>query len=197
MTIDYSFFSFDSKILLNLLGKRIVCFKFLALIKKFIKISYEIPCKLVSFNKSFSQKNVCSIFNNIYLHELELFLIKLSAFFNQNRRYKNFFAFRRAHYQIKEKVANVFLSIKLSNFHCKIYNNNSFVFNFKKFYHIRCVTNFVIGIVGSRKDIIKICHLIEMFMINELQFPLGSQTISVIHFNKNPLFFLGIFIKKN
>jgi hypothetical protein len=151
----------------------------------------------MSFNKSFSQRNVCSIFNNIYLHELELFLIKLSEFFNQNRRDKKFFAFRRARYQIKEKVANVFLSIKLSNLHCKIYNNNFFVFNSKKFYHICCVTSFVIGVVGSRKDIIKICHKIEMFMLNELQFPLGSQTISVIHFNKNPLFLLGIFIKKN
>lgn len=131
------------------------------------------------------------------MHELELFLIKLSEFFNQKRRYKKFFAFRCARYQIKKKVANVFLSIKLSNLHCKIYNNNSFVFHFKKFYHIRCVTSFVIGIVGSRKDMIKICHKIETFMINELQFPLGSQTISLIHFNKNPLFFLGIFIKKN
>ena len=196
-TIDYSFLSVDSAILLNLLSKQIVCFKFLALIKKFIKTGYEIPWKFISFNKSFSQRNVCSIFNNIYLHELELFLIKLSEFFNQNRRDKKFFAFRRARYQIKEKVANVFLSIKLSNLHCEIYNNNSFVFNFKKFYHICCVTSFVIGVVGSRKDIIKICHKIEMFMINELQFPLGSQTISVIHFNKNPLFFLGIFIKKN
>lgn len=43
MTIDYSFLSVDSTILLNLLGKQIVCFKFLALIKKFIKTGYEIP----------------------------------------------------------------------------------------------------------------------------------------------------------
>ncbi len=197
INIDYNFFSFDSKILLNLLGKRIVCFKFLALIKEFFKTGYEIPWKFVSFNKSFSQRNVCSIFSNIYLYELEVFLIKLSRFFNQNRCYKKFFVFRHARYQIKEKVANVFLSIKLSNLHWKIYNNNSFILNFKKFYHIRYVTSFIIGIVGSRKDIIKIYHKIEMFMINELQFPLGSQTISVIHFSKNPLFFVGIFIKKN
>lgn len=131
------------------------------------------------------------------MYELEVFLIKFSRFFNQNRCYKKFFVFRHARYQIKEKVANVFLSIKLSNLHWKIYNNNFFILNFKKFYHIRYVTSFIIGIVGSRKDIIKIYHKIEMFMINELQFPLGSQTISVIHFSKNPLFFVGIFIKKN
>lgn len=197
ITIDDSFFSSNSKLLLNLLGKRIVCFKFLALIRKLIKTGYEIPWKFVSFNKSFSQRNVCSIFNNIYLHELKLFVIKLSEFFNQNSRNKKFFVFKRARYQINKKAANVFLSIKLPNSCREIYNNNPFVFKFKKFYPVCHVTSFVIGVVGFRKDIIKICHKIEMFMINELQFSLDSQTISIIHFNKNPLFFLGIFIKKN
>ncbi len=190
-TIDYNFFSFDSKILINLLGKRIVCFKFLVLIKKLIKANYVIPWKFVSLNKNF-----CLMFNNIYLYELDLFVIKLSEFFNQNRCYKKFLVFKSTRYQIKKKVVNVFLSLKLPKY-CKIYNNNSFIFNFKKFYYVRCIKSFVIGVVGSRKNIFKICHAIQMFMRNELQFPMNSQTISIIHFNKNPLFFLGIFIKKN
>lgn len=197
ITIEYSFFSFDSKILLTLLSKRIVCFKFLALIKKLIKTGYEIPWKFVPFHKSFSQRNVCSLFYTIYLHELELFIIKLLEFFNQNRRYKKFFALRRARFQVKKKIANVFLPTKLFNLYCNICNNTSVAFKFKKFHYIRCVTSFVIGAAGSRKAIIKICHKIEMFIINELQFPLNSQTISIIYFHKNPLFLLGIFIKKN
>ena len=43
MTIDYNFFSFDSKTLLNLLSKRIVCFKFVVLLKKLINTNHKIP----------------------------------------------------------------------------------------------------------------------------------------------------------
>jgi hypothetical protein len=130
------------------------------------------------------------------LHELDLFIRKLSEFFNQNRCYKKFLAFRNVRFQKKKKNADVLVSLKLPK-RCKIYNNNFFIFNFKKFYYIRCGKSFVIGVEGSRKDIFKISYTIEIFMRNELQFPLNPQTISVIHFNKNPLFFLGFFIRKN
>lgn len=76
-------------------------------------------------------------------------------------------------------------------------SKNPFDLSFKRLHYIRYVDDFVVGIVGSREDTIKICNKIEMFLSSELKLTLSSEKTSITHFSKDFIFFLGTFIKGN
>lgn len=103
--IENNFPNIDHKTLLNLLSERIVCLKFLALIKKSIKAGYMEDKKFVASNKGLFQGNFSSpILNNIYLHQLDLFMFKLVESYNKGRYSRKSSDFRRVGYQTKKPV---------------------------------------------------------------------------------------------
>lgn len=192
------FFNLNPKILLNLLAKRIVCFEFLALIKKFIKSYFKKTSKSVQFGKSFSELPVLrSLLINVCLFELQLFIAEFSKYFNQNNFYKRYLVLRSIYGLIKRTILSILLTVKLSTQFWKFYDKYFLGRQFKMLYYNCWAKIFVIGVVGPRKDIFEIRNKIERFVINDLKFRLCSSKTIIVRFTINPLFFLGIFIKKN
>jgi len=73
--IESNFPNINHKILMNLLKKRITCPKFLSLIKNSMKAGYVEKGKFFESNIGLFQGNITSpILNNIYLHELDLYM---------------------------------------------------------------------------------------------------------------------------
>lgn len=180
--IKNSFSNIDHKILLNILRKRIVCSKFLSLIKKSIKTGYIENKKIVVYNnKGLLQINIISsILNNIYLHQLDLFMFNLMRFFNcDNNHRKPLAGFLRVCDQTQKlKIRDLFDS------------------NFK-LYYTRYANYFVVGVVGSRKNTIEILEKIDTFLRDELKIVCSSEKTLITKFSKNPIYFLGTFIKRN
>ena len=70
----------DHSVLLNLLRERISCDKTISLIHQELKISFN---KFMEFRLDSSQRNILGpILCNIYLHELDKFLLQLKFKFN-------------------------------------------------------------------------------------------------------------------
>jgi group II intron reverse transcriptase/maturase len=194
--IESNFPAIDHKTLLNLLGKRIGCSKFLGLIKKSIKAGYIENDKFVFSNKGLFQGNITSpILNNIYLHQLDLFISNIAKTFTQGINRKKSTEFRRLSYQMEKAAGDIPKLKKLRKERWKINSKDPFDPNFKRLYYVRYVDDFVVGIVGSHKETIEIRNKIESFLKSELKLSLSSKKTSITHFSKDPIFFLGTHIK--
>jgi len=194
--IESNFPSIDHQILLTLLKKRISCSKFLALIKKSIKAGYMENRKLVPSNKGLFQGNVTSpILNNIYLHQLDLFMSDLAESFNTGKNRRKSPAFRRILYLMEKSKGDLPKLRELRKELWKLNSKDPFDPNFKRLYYTRYVYDFVVGVVGSLEDTTKIRDEIDGFLRNDLKLSLSSKKTTITHFSKEFIFFLGTFIK--
>jgi group II intron reverse transcriptase/maturase len=195
--IDNNFPNINHEILLNLLRKRINCDKFLSLIKRSLKAGFIEDGKLFLSNKGIFQGNIISpILNNIYLHELDLFMESVSESFNTgNKSRRKSHIFKRLSYAIGKAMGNIPLQKKLRKERWQFGSKDPFDPNFKRLYYVRYVDDFVVGVVGSREDTIKIKDKIEEFLKSELKLILNSEKSVVTNFSKNPISFLGTDIK--
>lgn len=190
--IENNFPNIDHEILLTLLRKRITCSKFLALIKRSIKAGYKYEGKFFASNKGLFQGNITSpILNNIYLHQLDLFMASLVESFNRGKRRKKSSDFRRVQYKIEKAVGDNPMLKKL----WKVDSNDSFDFNFKRLYYTRYVDDFVVGVVGSYKETIVLRNKVDEFLKNDLKLALSFEKTFITHFSKKPILFLGTLIK--
>uniref|UniRef100_UPI003001AD1D hypothetical protein n=1 Tax=Cocconeiopsis kantsiensis TaxID=3082010 RepID=UPI003001AD1D len=186
----------DHKILLTFLGKRIRCHKFLALIKRSLKAGYMEDEKIFACNKGLFQRNITSpILNNIYLHQLDLFMFNLAKSFNKGKNRRKSTIFRRIQYQMKKSTEDTSKLEKLRKELWKVNSKDLFDPNFKRLYYVRYVDDFVVGVVGSYQATLEIRDKIDVFLRNELRLTLSSEKTFITHFSKKPIFFLGTFIR--
>jgi group II intron reverse transcriptase/maturase len=196
--IESNFPNIDHKTLLFLLGKRISCSKFLALIKRSIKAGYMEDGKLVASNKGLFQGNITSpILNNIYLHQLDLFMSDLAESFNKGKSRRTCKIFRRIRYQMIKHTKDIAKLKELRKQLWKVNSKDPFDPNFRRLYYIRYVDDFVVGVVGSYGDTMELYNKIDGFLRNELKLTLSAVKTSITHFSKKPIFFLGTFIRGN
>jgi group II intron reverse transcriptase/maturase len=195
--IDSNFPSINHKILLNLLRKRIKCDKFLSLIKRSLEAGFKEDGKLFLSKEGIFQGNIISpILNNIYLHELDVFMESVGESFNTSKKSRRKSpVFKRLSYSIKKAVGNIPLQKRIRKERWQVNSLDPFDSNFKRLYYIRYVDDFIIGVVGSREDTIKIKYRIEEFMKSKLKLVLNSEKSLVTHFSKNYVSFLGTYIK--
>lgn len=195
--IDNNFPSISHKVLLRILRKRISCDKFLALIKRSIKVGYVNDGTFYPSNMGLLQGNITSpILNNVYLHELDVFMGELSKNFASGKYRRKNPVFRRIQY-LMEGESNRSELKKLRRKFWKIQSKDPVDPNFKRLYYIRYVDDFVIGIVGSREDTISIKNIVKGFLKAELKLNLSDEKTLITHFSKTPITFLGILIKGN
>lgn len=194
--IESNFPNIDHKILLTLLKKRIRCSKFLALIKKSIKVGYVENKKLVSFNKGLFQGNVTSpILNNIYLHQLDLFMSDLAESFNKCKNRRKSPAYCRTLYLMEKSKGDLTKLQELRKNLWKLDSKDPFDPNFKRLHYIRYVDDFVVGVVGSLEDTTMIRNKIDRFLKNELKLSLSSKKTTITHFSTEFILFLDTLIK--
>ena len=175
-------FNTNSPILLSLLRKKISCDKTISLIYKGLETnSIDVFSRFVDF----PQKSILSpILCNIYLHELDKFVFQLKCNFDKDSQYKS--------------TSESYCNEKFVDRKClKVSNLSLFNFNFKRLYFIRHLDNFVVGIMGSFQDALKIKKTINEFLKNQLKLNLNSDKFKISHVKKEDIFFLGTIIKSN
>jgi group II intron reverse transcriptase/maturase len=195
--IDSNFPSISHKILLSLLRKRISCEKFLTLVKRSIKAGFIEDGVFKESNKGLFQGNVTSpILNNIYLHELDVFMDGLCEDFTLGKSRRKSSSFRSIQYMI-EKVTDVERKKKLRRKLWQTHSKDPMDPNFKRLFYVRYVDDFVIGIVGSKKDAADIKKRVKRFLEDNLILILNDEKSLITQFSKTPISFLGTSIQGN
>lgn len=193
--IENNFPSISHKILLKILKKRIVCSKFLALIKRSIKAGYIDNGEFFESNVGLFQGNITSpILNNIYLHEFDLFMSSLTNSFKKGKNRRKSPVYRKIQYEISKLVDPK----EIKTLRKKLWKTNSkdpLDPNFKRLYYIRYVDDFIVGVIGARKETVEIQTKIKNFLKDHLKLTLNERKTFITHFSKNPILFLGTHIK--
>ena len=193
--IESNFSSISHKTLLSLLKKRISCEKFLALIKRSIKTSFVENRILKKSSKKLFQKNITSsLLNNIYLHELDVFMNALCNEFTTSKIRKNSRFCRNISYEIK-KTTEVEKEKKFRGKLWQVQSKDLINSNFKKLFYVRYANDFVIGVIGSKEDAIGIKKKVKCFLKKNLKLILSDEKSLITHFSKTPITFLGTQIK--
>ena len=193
--IESNFPSISHKILLNILKKRIGCLKFLSLIKKSIKAGFKENKKFFQSDKGLFQGNVTSpILNNIYLHEFDLFVSSFGKSFYKGKERRKPPTYRKIQYEMSKLNDSKNLRIMRRKL-WKVDSKDPMDSNFKRLYYVRYVDDFVVGIIGSRKDTIIVQDKIRTFLKDSLKLTLSEKKTSVTNFSKVPIKFLSTYIK--
>jgi group II intron reverse transcriptase/maturase len=195
--IESNFPSISHKILLSLLRKRISCEKFLTLVKRSIKAGFVEDGVFKESNKGFFQGNVTSpILNNVYLHELDVFMDGLCEDFASGKSRRKSSLFKNISYRI-EKATDVEKKKKLRRKLWQVQSKDPMDPNFKRLFYVRYVDDFVVGVVGSREDAVVIKEKVKYFLEENLKLILSDEKSLITHFSKTPITFLGTLIKGN
>lgn len=195
--VENNFSNINHKILMNLLKKRITCSKFLALIKNSMTAGYVENGKFFESNIGLFQGDITSpVLNNIYLHELDLYMKELINLFYLGKSRKKNPEYRRFQY-LMEKAKGDSCKIKnLRKQRRKVKNSKDpFDQNFKRLCYVRYVDDFVVGVIGSREDAVELEKKIRTFLKNKLRLTLSSEKTFITHFSKRHITFLGTLIK--
>lgn len=193
--IDSNFPNISHVTLLRILSERIICSKFLALVKNSIKAGYMEDGKFHDSHLGLFQGSVISpILNNIYLHKFDIFMEELRESFFKGKQRRKASNYRRTQY-LMGKLDDPKKIRKFRNDLWKSESKDPLDPNFKRLVYIRYVDDFVVGIIGSRSDTVVIQQKIGVFLKDELGLTLNDQKTLITHFSKDPIFFLGTFIK--
>jgi len=170
--------SINHDILIRILKKRIQCDKTIALIKKFVKTPFKENDQLVWPKMGTFQGGPLSpLLCNIYLHEMDLYVEDLKKSFDRGKRRRNMKEYRSIQYKLERK--------------------DPLDPSFRRLSYIRYADDFVIGIIGSRNECLKIQEDLGNFLTQKLSLNLSLTKTSIYHFNKKGIFFLGTQIKGN
>ena len=177
------------KILLRTLNKRITCSKFLALIKNSLKAGFVEDGKFHESNLGIFQGNITSpILNNIYLHDLDLFMLSLCESFNKGKSHRKNPVYRNILYKIS-KLDDTSKIKALRRDLWKVCSKDPLDPDFKRLLYTRYVDDFVVGVVGSRKDAVDIQKKIRNFLTTNLKLTLSEEKTLITQFSKNFIFF--------
>jgi retron-type reverse transcriptase len=164
----------NHNILIEILKEKINCEKTIILIKRFLKNPYQDESKIVYPKIGIFKESVLTpILSTIYMEKLDKFMfdLKKSYHFSEDRKI------------LYKSDSNLFLKEKR-----KIINDSLF----STFEYVRYTDDFIIGIIGSKKDVIHTLVKIENFL--NLRFNKEKSLIS--HFTSKGITFLGVFITK-
>jgi retron-type reverse transcriptase len=193
--IDSNFFSISHEILLKLLRRRASCSKFLALVKNSMKAGCFEDDTFTEFNVDLFRGNVGSpILNNIYLHELDVFMKNLCDDFRKGKKRKKSPAYQKILHLI-DKETDVDSIKKLRRLLWTVNSKDPLDSNFKRLHYVRYVDDFVIGVVGSRKEAVEVQNKVRGFLLDNLKLTLSQEKTLITQFNKSFIYFLGTFIK--
>lgn len=203
--IEGFFDSMDHHIVIQLLRKRIKDEKFIRLIWKFLRAGY---LEQWTYHKTFSgtpQGGILSpILANIYLHELDKKMKEYINQFNTGQKRKSNPEYERIQREIV-KQGKRWQNAKLSmeekqqiHEHIKRlkYERRSVPATvaddetFKRLYYVRYADDFLIGVIGSKRDTEQIKRELTTFLQDKLRLHLSSSKTLITH-SKQPALFLG------
>ncbi|MTK14090.1 MAG: group II intron reverse transcriptase/maturase [Clostridiaceae bacterium] len=209
------FDNIDHHVLINILRRKIKDEKFINLIWKFLRAGYLEDWK---FNNTYSgtpQGGIVSpILANIYLHEFDKYMSKYITEFNigikgkqVNPEYKyiqsqiqkrrkwlenNKMCENRKWLELNEgSKNNLYEEIKeLKKKLTSIPYTKEMDDSFKRMTYTRYADDFLIGVIGSKEDCVKVKNNIGNYLKNELKLELSQEKTLITH-SKNFIRFLG------
>jgi group II intron reverse transcriptase/maturase len=201
------FDNIDHHILIGLLRKKIKDEKFIRLIWKFLKAGYLEDWQ---YHKTYSgtpQGGIISpLLANIYLHELDAFIEKYFQQFDKGKKRKRTKEYRSLEWKLsKLKVSDeewLQMTEMQKQEHRKTVNalikkrnymnaTDPFDSNFRRLYYVRYADDFIIGLIGSKKDAETIKQDISEFLLKELKLELSHEKTLITHGHKKKARFLG------
>lgn len=190
--------SIDHDILIRILKKRIQCDKTIALIKRSLKTPFKENDQMIWPKKGTLQGSPLSpLLCNIYLHEMDLYVEDLKKSFDRGKQRKKLKKYRSIQYKLEKKDLNLSEIKSLRVIQRKLKSKDPMDLSFRRFYYIRYADDFVIGIIGSKNECVKIHEDLGIFLTKTLSLNLSLSKTSISHFNKEGIFFLGTQIKGN
>ena len=195
--ISKCFDEIDHTILLELLRKRISCDKTITLIRRGLKAGFIDLGVFVKTKLGTPQGSILSpILCNIYLHELDLFLLQFKTKFDKGIARARNPVFRSLQYR---------LAISESSFEKKLvrrelwkeHSLNPLDPKFCRLHFVRYADDFIVGITSSYNVALEVKDMIKNFLFTHLKLNLNDVKTKITHIRKKEIFFLGTIIKGN
>nr|QWK44970.1 hypothetical protein [Protohalopteris sp.] len=180
--IEKCFDSIDYRILSTFLERRIKDKGFFDLYWKMVKAGY------MSFGKvnqpaTFQGSVISPLLSNIYLHELDVWVMSKKKTFNIEKRRKAISVYSKC-VGVKEEAKIAHRS-----------GISSIDFNFKRLRYVRYAADFFIGIIGSKSDGKLLIAELREFLLDTLKFDFNLTKIKLTHSMSEKTFFLGTWVK--
>lgn len=206
------FDSIDHDILMGILKERIADERFLRLIRKFLNAGYVEDWV---FNRTYSgtpQGGIISpILANIYLDKLDKFMTGYIAQFDRGRskaknpQYENFD--KKIEYLVSKKLKNekdeqkrseILAKVKaLKKQRIQLKPTQAMDITYRRLKYTRYADDFLIGIIGSKTDALKVKEDLKIYLSERLKLELSDEKTLVTN-AKSPAKFLGyeVYVRK-
>jgi group II intron reverse transcriptase/maturase len=195
----------DHQILVQILAKKIDDAKFLQLIRRMLRAGYMEDWK---FHKTYSgtpQGSIVSpILANLYLNELDDFMLKLKGNYERGKKRADNPPYRRIVEQknrLRKRIKRLTKrgdtrSIELAHNKLKELSQRQRSIptgdpadpNFRRLRYCRYADDFLIGLIGPKEEAKAIKDEVEAFLANELKLELSAEKTGVKHANDGTLF---------
>ena len=195
--IKACFDNFDHHVLIDLLRRRITDEAFINLIWKFLKAGYmeqwEYNCTYSGTPQGSGISPICA---NIYLSELDSFLMRYKESYDReparrkttkeyekaSRRYKKA---RKALELAEESTPEMVAEFKAARKgKMSQHYHDPFEQGYKKIQYNRYADDFVIGVIGSKKDAMEIKENVKVFLRDVLHLEMSDEKTKVTHSSK-------------
>jgi len=196
--IHACFDSFNHHVIINILRRRIDDEVFISLIWKFLKAGYM---EQWTFNKTYCgtpQGSGCSpILANIYLDELDAYMDKYKQKFdrgtkikrnpeyirldNKTRRLKqkNSKSWETITQEQRDEQKNILKNLTMEKL--AVNTQVSTDLDYKRLQYIRYADDFIIGVIGSKEDSLRIKEDIRSFLSEKLKLTLSVEKTKITH----------------
>jgi group II intron reverse transcriptase/maturase len=180
--ISKCFDTFDHKLLVQLVSKRINDKGYIDLLHKALKAGYMFQGQYHSPELGTPQGSIVSpILCNILLHGLDEFVLDLQLNFQVGKRRKTNPLWR------KLTRAGLIKEVHDRNIGSRLHTDP----NYKRIKYVRYADDFLIGVIGSKDDCVKIRDKIHQFLFDELKLNLNLDKTKITHARDDKAHFLG------
>jgi RNA-directed DNA polymerase len=208
---DY-FNTIPHELLMKLLSKKIEDKRFLLLIQAMLDAGYLEDWTYHATYSGIPQGSIVSpILANVLLHELDAFMSKMKAKFDQGKKRKNNRVYRRLSGKIerlrrkgdslkgreenKQDLQRIQQEIRrVDQERKKLPSGDPFDSKYKRLYYCRYADDFCLGIIGSRADAEKIRQEVRQFIEKDLLLTIAEEKSHIRH-SKKGITFVGYELK--
>jgi group II intron reverse transcriptase/maturase len=198
--ISKFFDSIDHEILIGILRRKIKDGRILELIRRFLKAGY-MEQKMIKYSPGGTPQggNISPILANIYLHEMDEYILGLKNKFDKGKKRKNSALYSRT----RKRMTTMFkkgdikkaLEVKKSLF--KIPYGEVIDSEYRRMQYIRYADDFIILIIGSKNMAKELRENIKLFLKSELKIELNEEKTLITNMLKGKAHFLSYDICKS
>jgi group II intron reverse transcriptase/maturase len=182
--ISKCFDSFDHKLLIHLISKRIKDKGFSDLLHKALKAGYLFQSQYFSPELGTPQGSIVSpILCNILLHGLDKFILEQKKEFEVGSR-------RKANPRSLTRAGQIDI-VHNEQISSRLHNDPGY----KRLRYVRYADDFLIGVIGSKENCVEIRDKIHAFLLDELKLNLNLDKTKITHARTEAAHFLGTDIR--